>query len=47
MTGPQGLAGLEVLVLVLVLVLGSRTTKRRTTQIDSKLAAPPTTAFQP
>ena len=31
---------------VLVLVLGSRTTKRRTTQIDSKLAAPPTTAPQ-
>jgi len=37
----QGLAWLDVLV------LGSRTTKRRTTQIDSKLAAPPTTAFQP
>jgi hypothetical protein len=37
----QGLTWLEVLV------LGSRTTKRRTTQIDSKLAAPPTTAFQP
>ena len=45
MTGPQGLAWLEVLVLVLV--LGSRTTKRRTTQIDNKLAVPPTTAFQP